>query len=195
MVRVPWGDVNCLPIPDSVPDEAALYLSDMLPTSYHTVVDTGVKDGDCVAVWGAGPMRVAASLELRDARSLALSSSSGLLCAHWAFLKGAKRVFLIGSLARLPLTHLPLTISPQTVTGVWNTPSRRVRLLRRLSPLGTHAPVLQSPKSRPSIFPKSRMFRRSSESSHATRRSPESMSRWNAQVCCLLCVVLLFVDR
>ena len=57
-VRVPHGDVNCLPIPDSVPDEAALYLSDMLPTSFHCVVDTGVKEGNIVGVWGAGPMRV-----------------------------------------------------------------------------------------------------------------------------------------
>jgi threonine dehydrogenase-like Zn-dependent dehydrogenase len=34
-----------------VSDEKALYLSDVLPTSYHSVVDTGVKKGDTVAVW------------------------------------------------------------------------------------------------------------------------------------------------
>ncbi|KIL56108.1 hypothetical protein M378DRAFT_17381 [Amanita muscaria Koide BX008] len=53
-VRVPKADVNLLPIPDSVPDEKALYLSDILPTSYHTVVDTGVKEGDVVGIWGLG---------------------------------------------------------------------------------------------------------------------------------------------
>lgn len=34
-VRVPYADVNCLPIPDDVPDEKALFLSDIVPTSYH----------------------------------------------------------------------------------------------------------------------------------------------------------------
>jgi threonine dehydrogenase-like Zn-dependent dehydrogenase len=50
-VRVPKGNVNLLPIPDEVPDEAALYLSDILPTAYHAVVDTGVHEGDVVGVW------------------------------------------------------------------------------------------------------------------------------------------------
>lgn len=31
-----------------------LYLSDVLATSYHCVVDTGVKKGDIVGIWGAG---------------------------------------------------------------------------------------------------------------------------------------------
>jgi threonine dehydrogenase-like Zn-dependent dehydrogenase len=50
-VRVPKGQVNLLPIPDSVTDEQALYLSDVLPTSYHAVVDTGVQKGDVVGIW------------------------------------------------------------------------------------------------------------------------------------------------
>ena len=29
-VRVPFADLNCLPIPDDVPDEKALYLSDVI---------------------------------------------------------------------------------------------------------------------------------------------------------------------
>ena len=36
-VRVPYADVNCLPLPDTVPDEVALYLSDIIPTSYFGV--------------------------------------------------------------------------------------------------------------------------------------------------------------
>ncbi|KAJ4497542.1 chaperonin 10-like protein [Lentinula lateritia] len=71
-VRVPIGNVNLLPIPDSVPDEKAIYLSDVLPTSYHTVVDTGVKPGDVVGIWGLGPI--------------------GQCAARWALLKGASRV-------------------------------------------------------------------------------------------------------
>lgn len=50
-VRVPKGDVNLLPIPDGVSDEKAIYLSDILPTSYHAVVDTGVEEGDVVGIW------------------------------------------------------------------------------------------------------------------------------------------------
>jgi threonine dehydrogenase-like Zn-dependent dehydrogenase len=53
-VRVPYGDVNLLKLPDNVPDEQGLYLSDVIATSWHCVVDTGVKKGDVVAIWGAG---------------------------------------------------------------------------------------------------------------------------------------------
>ena len=35
--RVPHADVSCLPIPDSVPDEKARYISDVLCTSLHAV--------------------------------------------------------------------------------------------------------------------------------------------------------------
>lgn len=34
----------------------ALFLSDVLPTSYHCVVDTGVSKNDTVAIFGAGPI-------------------------------------------------------------------------------------------------------------------------------------------
>jgi len=55
-VRVPLGDVNLLEIPDDVPDEKALYLSDVLATSWNAVKDTAVYPGDQVAIWGAGPI-------------------------------------------------------------------------------------------------------------------------------------------
>ncbi|KAG8888576.1 hypothetical protein FRB99_004108, partial [Tulasnella sp. 403] len=71
-VRVPFGDKNCLPIPESVVDEQALFLSDILPTSYHCVVDTGVTKGNVVGIWGLGPI--------------------GLCAARWCQLKGAKRI-------------------------------------------------------------------------------------------------------
>lgn len=89
-VRVPFGDQNLLKLPDSVPFEkgrstaqrscvgfadfrSGLYLSDVLPTSYHSVTYTGVKEGDTVAIWGLGPI--------------------GFMACAWAFSKGAKRVF------------------------------------------------------------------------------------------------------
>lgn len=61
-VRVPLADVNLLPIPDDVPEEKALYLSDVLATSYHCVRDTGVRPGDEVAIFGAGPIGQMAGL-------------------------------------------------------------------------------------------------------------------------------------
>ena len=74
-VRVPFGDVNLLHLPDDVPDEKGLYLSDVLSTSWNCVVDTGVKEGDVVAIWGAGPI--------------------GMMCAEMSFTNGAKRVIVI----------------------------------------------------------------------------------------------------
>lgn len=55
-VRVPLGDVNLLEIPDDVPDEKALFLSDVLPTAYNAVKDTAVYPNDNVAIFGAGPI-------------------------------------------------------------------------------------------------------------------------------------------
>jgi threonine dehydrogenase-like Zn-dependent dehydrogenase len=49
-VRVPFADVNCLVVPDDVPDEKALYLSDIVPTAYHGVEIAEVKQGSTVAI-------------------------------------------------------------------------------------------------------------------------------------------------
>ncbi|KLU83018.1 S-(hydroxymethyl)glutathione dehydrogenase [Magnaporthiopsis poae ATCC 64411] len=66
-VRVPLGDVNLLEIPDSVPDEKALFLSDVLPTAYNAVKDTAVYEGDVVAIFGAGPIgQMAGFFALRE---------------------------------------------------------------------------------------------------------------------------------
>ncbi|KAF2268216.1 GroES-like protein [Lojkania enalia] len=79
--RVPYGDVNLLPLPDNVPDEKGLYLSDVLATSWHAVVDTGVKKGDVVAIWGAGPI--------------------GQMAADFSLINGASRVIIIDQNWRL----------------------------------------------------------------------------------------------
>lgn len=91
-VRVPFAELNCLPIPDDVPDEKALYLSDIVPTAYHAVHDLGaIKQGDVVGVWGLGPV--------------------GLMCARWAQILGAKRVIGIsGTPERLLLAREKLAI-------------------------------------------------------------------------------------
>ncbi|KAJ4366400.1 hypothetical protein N0V83_008036 [Neocucurbitaria cava] len=79
--RVPYGDVNLLPLPDDVPDEEGLFLSDVLATSWHAVVDTGVKKGDVVAIWGAGPI--------------------GQMAAEFSLVNGASKVIMIDQNWRL----------------------------------------------------------------------------------------------
>jgi len=88
------GNVNLLPIPDDVMDEAALYLSDILPTSYHSVVDTGVEKGDTVAIWGLGPI--------------------GQCAAKWAQLKGASKVIGIDAVP-FRLEHAEKMLGIQTI--------------------------------------------------------------------------------
>jgi len=69
-VRVPIADVNLLKIPDEVPDEKALYLSDVLCTSYNAVSDTAVYKGDTVAIFGVGPIgQMAGVFALRSGAS------------------------------------------------------------------------------------------------------------------------------
>lgn len=101
-VRLPHGDVNLLKIPDNLSDEQCLYLSDVLPTSYNCVVDTGVNEGDVVGIWGMGPI--------------------GLFAAQWAFIKGASRVIGIDANWRLDFAKSKLpkieTINYKNVKSV-----------------------------------------------------------------------------
>ena len=55
-LRVPYADVGPIQIPDGIPDEQALFLSDIFPTGYMAAENCGIEDGDTVAVWGAGPV-------------------------------------------------------------------------------------------------------------------------------------------
>ncbi|MBS2964172.1 zinc-dependent alcohol dehydrogenase family protein [Actinocrinis puniceicyclus] len=60
-VRVPYADTSTYKLPDSVSDEAALLLADILPTSYEVgVLNGAVRPGDSVAVVGTGPIGLAA---------------------------------------------------------------------------------------------------------------------------------------
>src|SRR5687768_7360532 len=56
-VRVPFADSSVYKVPEGVSDEAAVMLSDILPTGFEIGVRNGrVKPGDVVAVVGAGPV-------------------------------------------------------------------------------------------------------------------------------------------
>lgn len=74
-VRVPRANVGPLKIPDALPDEKVLFLSDILPTGYQAAVNAGIKPGSTVAIFGAGPI--------------------GYMAAASARLLGATRIFMV----------------------------------------------------------------------------------------------------
>jgi threonine dehydrogenase-like Zn-dependent dehydrogenase len=55
-VRVPYADVGAFPVPESVTDEQALFLSDIFPTGYMAAENCNIQKGDTVAVFGCGPV-------------------------------------------------------------------------------------------------------------------------------------------
>ena len=74
-VRIPFGNVGPIKVPDGLDDEQVLFLSDIFPTAYQAAENCNIQPGDTVAVWGAGPV--------------------GLLCVKSCFLLGAERVICI----------------------------------------------------------------------------------------------------
>ncbi len=60
-VRVPFADVGPMKIPEDLSDEDVLLLSDVLPTGYQAAEMGGVRDGSAVAVFGCGPVGLAAA--------------------------------------------------------------------------------------------------------------------------------------
>ena len=55
-VRVPFADVGPIKVPEHLPDEKVLFLSDIFPTGYMAAENCNITEGDTVAVWGAGPV-------------------------------------------------------------------------------------------------------------------------------------------
>ena len=54
--RVPFADVGTLKVPEDLPDEQVLFLSDIFPTGYMGAEMCDIKPGDTIAVWGCGPV-------------------------------------------------------------------------------------------------------------------------------------------
>ena len=77
LLRVPYADYNCLVLPDDAQEKENDYvmLSDIFPTGYHATELAGMRPGDSVVVYGAGPV--------------------GLMATMSAYLKGASRVFVV----------------------------------------------------------------------------------------------------
>jgi len=53
-VRVPHAQANCFVVPDSVSDDAAVFVSDAAPTGWMGADFASITPGDTVAVWGCG---------------------------------------------------------------------------------------------------------------------------------------------
>lgn len=54
--RVPFADVGPIRIPDGIPDDQVLFLSDIFPTGWMGAENANIRPGDTVAVWGCGPV-------------------------------------------------------------------------------------------------------------------------------------------
>ncbi len=76
-LRVPYGDFNCLKLPEDAIEKENDYvmLSDIFPTGYHATELAGVKPGESVVIYGAGPV--------------------GLMAAHSAAIKGAAKIMVV----------------------------------------------------------------------------------------------------
>ncbi|MDI5968871.1 glutathione-independent formaldehyde dehydrogenase [Streptomyces sp. SL13] len=76
-LRVPWGDFNCLVLPEDAREKENDYvmLADIFPTGYHATELAGVSPGESVVVYGGGPV--------------------GLMAAYSATLRGASQVMVV----------------------------------------------------------------------------------------------------
>ena len=74
-IRVPFADHMCEPVPAGMSDEQVFFLGDILSTGYVCAENAGIRPGDTVAVFGAGPV--------------------GLLALQSAHLFGPSRVFVV----------------------------------------------------------------------------------------------------
>lgn len=77
-VRVPYADVGPTVIPSDMDPDDAVLLTDVLPTGYQAAEMGGIKIGDTVVIFGAGPV--------------------GIMAAKCAWLFGAGRVIVIDHL-------------------------------------------------------------------------------------------------
>jgi threonine dehydrogenase-like Zn-dependent dehydrogenase len=77
LLRVPWGDYNCLRLPDDSVEKENDYamLSDIFPTGWHATRLADLRPGESIVVYGGGPV--------------------GLMAAYSALIQGASDVMVI----------------------------------------------------------------------------------------------------
>jgi glutathione-independent formaldehyde dehydrogenase len=64
LLRVPYGDHNCLILPPDAEEHQTDYvmLSDIFPTGWHATELAGLMPGETIAIYGAGPVGLMATL-------------------------------------------------------------------------------------------------------------------------------------
>ena len=77
LLRVPYGDYNCLVLPEDAEEKERDYvmLSDIFPTGWHSTRLANLTPGDSVVIYGSGPV--------------------GLMAALSARVQGASRIFVV----------------------------------------------------------------------------------------------------
>jgi threonine dehydrogenase-like Zn-dependent dehydrogenase len=55
-LRVPFADTPVQKVPEGIPDEKLLFLSDIFPTGWQAAVQADIQPTDTVAIWGCGPV-------------------------------------------------------------------------------------------------------------------------------------------
>ncbi|PRY07375.1 threonine dehydrogenase-like Zn-dependent dehydrogenase [Pontibacter ummariensis] len=53
-IRVPFADQGAFKVPEGLPDESLVFVSDAFPTGFMAADMCGIEPGDTVAVWGCG---------------------------------------------------------------------------------------------------------------------------------------------
>jgi threonine dehydrogenase-like Zn-dependent dehydrogenase len=54
--RVPFADANAFKVPEGIPDENLLFLTDAYPTGFQAADQAGIARDFVVAIWGGGPI-------------------------------------------------------------------------------------------------------------------------------------------
>ena len=108
-LRVPYADIGPIRVPDGMPDEQALFLSDIFPTGYMAAEFCDIQPDDTIAVWGCGPV--------------------GQMAIRSAFLLGAGRVIAIDTVPErlamactrdLDIFEPPVTVPGFTIHLAWH---------------------------------------------------------------------------
>ena len=109
-VRVPYADFGPRKVPDNLTDEQVLFLTDIFPTGYSGIDWAGVKGGEIVAIFGAGPV--------------------GIMAAKSAWLRGASRVIIVDT-QQYRLNKAKQTANAEGI--LWETHQQVVDEIRSMS--------------------------------------------------------------
>ncbi|WP_426957478.1 zinc-dependent alcohol dehydrogenase [Muricoccus radiodurans] len=106
-LRVPFADATHIKVPEGIPDEKLLFLSDIFPTGWQGAVQCDIQPTDTVAIWGCGPV--------------------GQMAIRSAILLGARQVVAID--------HLPERLSMAEAAGAITINFKQESVIQRLNDL------------------------------------------------------------